>query len=73
MPSASGYGWVIVLCGVIAVITSVLGCLTAKMKKKCFAIPFGILAFIIGFTLFIIAIAVFGMMTGEGRKMIDKK
>lgn len=73
MPSASGYGWLIVLCGVVAIITSMLGCLTAMKKNPCFAIPFGILTCIIGLVLCGIAMAVFGMMTGEGRKMIDEK
>ena len=40
--------------GILVLATSILGCATAKMKKACFAIPFGILTFIFGLILLII-------------------
>jgi hypothetical protein len=47
-------GMVIIAFGVIICLTSVLGCFTAKYKNPCFAIPFGLMAFIFGLVLLIV-------------------
>ena len=50
---SSGGGPILGL-GVVIMVTSVLGCATAKFKNPCFAIPFGILTLIFGLILLII-------------------
>jgi len=42
------------ILGLLILLTGVLGCLTAKFKNPCFAIPFGLLTSIFGLILLIV-------------------
>lgn len=49
--------------GVILLLTSFLGCATAKMKTPCFAIPFGLISLVFGLILLVIAFLSLAMGT----------
>ena len=49
----SGFATMTLIGGVFAIITAILGCLTAKFKKFFLAVPFGCIAFIIALLLLI--------------------
>ena len=60
----SGFAGLVLLGGLLALITAILGCLTAKFKKFFLAIPFGLCSFIIAVIL-LIAGAVAGGFDGK--------
>ena len=60
-PSKSGFAALTLVGGVIALIVSILGCLTAKFKKPFLACPFGFLAGIIALILLIAGVIALGL------------
>ena len=59
-PQEGGTGKAVLALGVIIIITSMLGCATAKFKKPCFAILFIILCGVLGLVMVIVgALAAF--------------
>ena len=58
--------------GILVLATSVLGCATARMKKACFAIPFGILIFIFGLGLLLTAFTCISLGSPAVRDLLMK-
>lgn len=56
--AASGYALPVLVIGAMVLFTSLIGCgvWRAKSNKACFAVPFGIICFVAGITLFVIGI-----------------
>lgn len=70
----SGYGVPVIILGVFALLTGFLGCATGKFKNPCFAIPFGIITFVIAVALLALGAIAAGSRTKAGEKLImDKK
>lgn len=53
---ASSFAIMIILGGLFVILTSILGCLTGKMKKFFFTIPFMIMTMVMGFFTLIVGL-----------------
>jgi len=51
----------IIVIGVIGMLIACLGCFTGKTKNFCFAIPFGLLTFILSIGFLIMTLVLFGL------------
>ena len=59
--------------GALILVTSCLGCATARMKKPCFAIPFGAMTFVFGLILLIIGLMTMAVSSGKNiNDMMEK-
>lgn len=52
----AGIGKGNIAIGVLGILIALLGCATGKLKNPCFAIPYGILTFIVAIVFLVIAI-----------------
>ena len=59
----------VIAVGALILLTSFLGCATARMKTPCFAIPFGLMTLVFGLILFIAGLI---MMTISGGDRINE-
>ena len=65
MGKAIGTGNIAV--GTFSILISILGCATGKLKKPCFAIPYGILTFIVSIVLLIITLSSVALSSKQGQ------
>jgi len=55
--SQSGYALPVMVVGLLTLLTALLGCCVCKCKNKaCFAVPFGVITFIIGVVLIVLGV-----------------
>lgn len=64
IPSRSGYAIAIILFGIYALVMSILGCATSSYQKAVFAVPFGVLTFVLGVSLLVLGLVAFGFTDG---------
>lgn len=57
MDDGAGIGKGNIVIGIVGILIALLGCATGKLKNPCFAIPYGILTFIVAIIFLVIAIA----------------
>ena len=60
MDAQEGVGKGIIAVGVIGLLIACLGCATGKTKNFCFAIPYGLLSFIVTVVFLILTIVASG-------------
>ena len=56
MDAGAGIGTGNIALGAIGFLVAILGCATGHFKKPCFAIPYGILTFIVAIVFLVLAI-----------------
>lgn len=61
----------IIMGGLFVIVTSILGCLTGKMKKFFFTIPFMILTMVMGFFTLILGI-IFLVVASDTTGLVDE-
>lgn len=57
MDAGAGIGKGNIAVGVVGILIALLGCATGKLKNPCFAIPYGLLTFIVAIIFLVITIA----------------
>jgi len=68
--ASKGIGMGNVAIGIVGLLVACLGCLTGKKKNFCFALPYGLLTFIITIIFLILALAAFALASTEGQAAI---
>lgn len=56
LDAGADIGKFVVAVGICGIIVAILGCATGKLKNPCFAIPYGLLTFIVTIIFLVIAI-----------------
>ena len=67
---AKGIGAGNIAIGIVGLLVACLGCLTGAKKNPCFAIPYGILTFIITIIFLVIALIAGGISSPVGQKAL---
>lgn len=67
MNAGEGIGKGNIAIGVVGILIAVLGCATGKFKNPCFAIPYGILAFVVAIIFLVIAVAAGALSSSKGQ------
>lgn len=67
MDAQEGVGKGIIAIGVIGLLIACLGCATGKTKNFCFAIPYGLLSFILTIVFLIFSIIAMGASSDTGK------
>jgi hypothetical protein len=68
--SAKSIGYLNIAIGSIGLLIGCLGCCTGKWKKPCFAIPYGLLTFMITIVFLVIAILAGIVSSDAGQQSI---
>ena len=67
MDAGAGIGKGNIAIGIVGILIAILGCATGKLKNPCFAIPYGILSFIVTIIFLVIAIAAGALSSSKGQ------
>lgn len=67
MNAGEGIGKGNIAIGVVGILIALLGCATGKLKNPCFAIPYGLLTFIVSIVFLVIAIAAGALSSERGK------
>lgn len=70
MDQASNMGKGAIALGVVGLLIACLGCATGKFKNPCFAIPYGLLSFVITIIFLVIALFSFAVASTTGQATI---
>jgi hypothetical protein len=67
MNAGEGIGKGNIAVGVVSILIAILGCATGKLKNPCFAIPYGLLSFIVTIIFLVITIAAGALGSSKGQ------
>jgi len=67
MDAGAGIGKGNIAVGVVGILIALLGCATGKLKNPCFAIPYGLLTFVVSIIFLVIAIAAGALGSSKGK------